>query len=84
VPELEPADRDGQRHQHRTAGPMVSWWRACGRELRYVQVPLDEFVAGLAQSGLPSEVTGMLEYLFGEVLDGRIAHLSDGVQRALG
>jgi uncharacterized protein YbjT (DUF2867 family) len=57
---------------------------ACGREIRYVQIPLDEFVAGLAQSGLPSEVTGMLEYLFGEVLDGRSAHLTDGIQRALG
>ena len=26
----------------------------------------------------------LLTYLFGEVLDGRNAHLADGVQRALG
>ena len=26
----------------------------------------------------------MLTYLFGEVLDGRDAHVADGVQRALG
>jgi hypothetical protein len=49
-----------------------------------VQVPLDEFATGMARAGVPDEVTGMLEYLFGEVLDGRNAQLTDGVQRALG
>jgi uncharacterized protein YbjT (DUF2867 family) len=58
--------------------------RACGRELRYQEIPLDEFVAGLAQVGVPDDVSGMLTYLFGEVLDGRSAHLADGVRRALG
>jgi uncharacterized protein YbjT (DUF2867 family) len=58
--------------------------RACGRELRYVQIPLDEFVASLAQVGVPDEMSGMLTYLFGEVLDGRSAYLTDGVRRALG
>jgi hypothetical protein len=33
---------------------------------------------------VPDEVIDMLTYLFGEVLDGRNAHLADGVQRALG
>jgi uncharacterized protein YbjT (DUF2867 family) len=58
--------------------------RACGRELRYVQIPLDEFAAGLVQADMPGDAAAMLLYLFGEVLDGRSARLSDGVQRALG
>jgi hypothetical protein len=33
---------------------------------------------------VPPEVTDLLTNLFGEVLDGRNAHLADGVQRALG
>jgi hypothetical protein len=33
---------------------------------------------------MPVEVIAMLTYLFGEVLDGRNAHLADGVQRAIG
>jgi uncharacterized protein YbjT (DUF2867 family) len=58
--------------------------RACGRKLRYVQISLDEFVAGLARIGVPDDVSEALQYLFGEVLDGRSAHLADGVQRAIG
>jgi uncharacterized protein YbjT (DUF2867 family) len=34
--------------------------------------------------GVPGDVTGLLRYLFTEVLDGRNAKLADGVQRALG
>jgi hypothetical protein len=33
---------------------------------------------------VPPELLSFLTYLFGEVLDGRNAHLTDGVQRALG
>ena len=47
-------------------------------------VPLDEFASALAAQDVPGEVTDLLTYLFGEVLDGRNAHLTDGVQRALG
>jgi uncharacterized protein YbjT (DUF2867 family) len=57
---------------------------ATGRELRYVPIGLDEFASGLAAEGVPADVVGLLRYLFGEVLDGRNAHLADGVQRALG
>ena len=45
---------------------------------------IDEFAAAAAQEGVPDEVIALLRYLFGEVLDGRNAHLADGVQRALG
>ena len=38
----------------------------------------------MAAAGVPDEITDLLGYLFGEVLDGRNAYLTDGVQRALG
>jgi uncharacterized protein YbjT (DUF2867 family) len=58
--------------------------RASGRELRYVPISMAEFTAGLAEEDVPEDVVSLLTYLFTEVLDGRNAHLDDGVQRALG
>jgi uncharacterized protein YbjT (DUF2867 family) len=58
--------------------------RAAGRDVRYVPVPLEEHAAAAAEQGVPGEVVDLLTYLFAEVLDGRNAHLADGVQRALG
>jgi uncharacterized protein YbjT (DUF2867 family) len=58
--------------------------RATGREIGYVPVPIEDFAAAHAEQGVPEEVIEMLEYLFGEVLDGRNAHLADGVERAVG
>ena len=55
---------------------------ATGREVRYVPVSIDDFAAAAYQD-LPGEFIELLTYLFGEVLDGRNAHLADGVQRAL-
>ena len=57
---------------------------ATGRNIAYVPVPHDAFVAGVAESGAPKDVVWMLDYLFATVLDGRNAYLTDGVQRALG
>jgi uncharacterized protein YbjT (DUF2867 family) len=57
---------------------------ATGREVRYVPVSISEFAAATAAQGVPDEFVDLLTYLFGEVLDGRNAHLADGVQRALG
>ncbi len=57
---------------------------ATGRELRYVPIPVDAFVAALAEEGVPADVAGLLSYLFTEVLDGRNAQVTDGVRRALG
>jgi uncharacterized protein YbjT (DUF2867 family) len=56
---------------------------ATGRDIRYVPVSLADFAAAAYQD-LPGEFIELLTYLFGEVLDGRNAHLADGVQRALG
>jgi uncharacterized protein YbjT (DUF2867 family) len=58
--------------------------RATGRDLRYATVGLDDFAGALRQEGVSEEEVGLLRHLFGEVLDGRNAHVTDGVQRALG
>jgi uncharacterized protein YbjT (DUF2867 family) len=58
--------------------------RATGREVRYVPVSTEEFAAGLEREGIPAEVVELMAYIFTEVLDGRNAHLTDGVRRALG
>jgi uncharacterized protein YbjT (DUF2867 family) len=58
--------------------------RAVGRDLRYVPIPMDVFVAGATAEGVPVDLVDLLGYLFTEVLDGRNAHLADGVRRALG
>jgi uncharacterized protein YbjT (DUF2867 family) len=57
---------------------------ATGRPVRYVPISNDEFMGGLAQVGVPDDVRSLLAFLFAEVLDGRNAYLTDGVQRALG
>jgi uncharacterized protein YbjT (DUF2867 family) len=58
--------------------------RAAGREIRFVPVSVEEYESVLAEQDVPPEFLSFLTYLFGEVLDGRNAHLADGVQRALG
>jgi len=57
---------------------------AAGREIAYLPVSIDEFAAQATAQGVPGDVVALLRYLFGEVLDGRNAHTTDGVQRALG
>ncbi|SMQ63472.1 Uncharacterized conserved protein YbjT, contains NAD(P)-binding and DUF2867 domains [Altererythrobacter xiamenensis] len=57
---------------------------ATGRQIDFIDVPHDAFVDGLAKSGAPHDVVWMLDYLFSTVLDGRNAHLTDGIERALG
>ncbi|WP_265523079.1 NmrA family NAD(P)-binding protein [Oerskovia flava] len=57
---------------------------ASGREVTFVPITLDEFSAGLRADGLPDDVVDLMRYLFTEVLDGRGAHVTDGVRQALG
>jgi uncharacterized protein YbjT (DUF2867 family) len=57
---------------------------ATGRPIAFVPVPADEYAAELKASGVPDDVAGLVTYLFSEVLDGRNAHLTDGIERALG
>ncbi len=57
---------------------------AIGREVRYVPIAPAQYVDALIAEGLPeAEARGLTE-LFVTVLDGRNAHLTDGVRRALG
>jgi hypothetical protein len=58
--------------------------RASGRDIRYVQVPPDAFAAGMREMQVPEDVIQLVTYLFTEVLDGRNAHVTDGVRRAIG
>ncbi len=57
---------------------------ASGRPVRFVPVTIEQYTAAMAQEGVPGDIVSLLTYLFTEVLDGRNAHLADGVQRALG
>jgi uncharacterized protein YbjT (DUF2867 family) len=58
--------------------------QAAGREFRFVPVSIEDYAAAAAEQGVPRDVIDLLTYLFSEVLDGRNAHVADGVRRALG
>ena len=58
--------------------------QAANREIRYVPVSMAEFESLLAEQEVPADFVWLLKHLFTEVLDGRNAHLTDGVRRALG
>ncbi len=57
---------------------------ATGREIKYVPISQEVFTSALHEQKVPDDLVALLSYLFSEVLDGRNAHLNDGVQRALG
>jgi uncharacterized protein YbjT (DUF2867 family) len=57
---------------------------AAGRTIRFVPVSVEDYASALEEEGVPAEFVSLLTYLFSEVLDGRNAHLADGVRRALG
>jgi len=56
---------------------------AVGRDISFVSVSIDDYVAMLKEYGLPDDFVWLLNHLFTEVL-GSKAQLGDGVQRALG
>ncbi|WP_433513108.1 NAD(P)H-binding protein [Nonomuraea sp. CA-143628] len=58
--------------------------KATGRDIVYVPVTAEEFAAGAREQGVPENEIEGLNGLFAEVLDGRNAHLADGVHQALG
>lgn len=57
---------------------------AADREIAFIPIGRPEFVAALRGYELPEDVVGLLDYLFGTILDGRNSATADGVQRALG
>ncbi|MDT5286291.1 MAG: hypothetical protein QOF88_1180 [Mycobacterium sp.] len=56
---------------------------AAGRDISFVSVSHDDYVAMLTEYGLPDDFIWLLNHLFTVVL-GSKAQLADGVQRALG
>jgi uncharacterized protein YbjT (DUF2867 family) len=58
--------------------------KATGQDIGYQRIPAAEFIAGLVAQGIPEEEAAVFAEIFGTVLDGRNAHLADGVRRALG
>ena len=58
--------------------------RAADRDIRYLPISLEDFAAAAAEQGVPGDLIELLAYLLTEVLDGRNAHVADGVDRALG
>ena len=57
---------------------------AMGRRVRYVPVTAEQYASELVTYGLPEEEAVPIAELIAEVLDGRNAHVTDGVQRVLG
>lgn len=58
--------------------------RAANRPVTFTEIPHNAFIDGVAQSGAPTEVVWLMDYLLATIMDGRNAYLTDGVERALG
>ncbi|TPD71810.1 NmrA family NAD(P)-binding protein [Flavobacterium microcysteis] len=57
---------------------------ATGRTIVYEQPSIEEYVAQMAAYQIPKEYIDLSTYLFTEVLDGRNASISHGIEEALG
>ena len=57
---------------------------ALGRTVRYAPLTAERYASELVAHGISSEEAVPIAALIAEVLDGRNAYLTDGVQRALG
>jgi uncharacterized protein YbjT (DUF2867 family) len=77
---------------YEVTGPRLLTWAdavaeiatATGRRIGYRPVSMEEHRSLMAEYQVPADLVKLLADLFTEVLDGRNAHLGDGVQRALG
>jgi len=85
--------RDGHAGQlYELTGPRLLTFReaiqeiaaALGRPIQYNQISMDDYKAMMQEYQIPDDYIWLISYLFTEVLDGRNASLTDGVQRALG
>lgn len=57
---------------------------ASGRDIRFREMPAEDYAALLEQHGVPADYIALVMYLFTTVLDGRNESLAEGVQQALG
>jgi uncharacterized protein YbjT (DUF2867 family)/uncharacterized membrane protein len=94
IAEVAVAALTGDGHSGKTyevTGPRLVTWsevagelsRATGRTIRFTQIPADAFRAALTDEAGP-EYAALVTELFEILMDGRNAHLSSGVQEALG
>jgi uncharacterized protein YbjT (DUF2867 family) len=89
VAALTEAGHEGQLYE--VSGPRLMTFaqmadelgRAIGRPIRHLPISFEEFHANIARSG-GDFVADVFTAIARETLDGRNAHLADGVQRALG
>lgn len=58
--------------------------KATGRPIRFTEISVEEYQSQLQEYQVPQEYISLLTYLFSEVLDGRNACITDGVEQALG
>ncbi len=57
---------------------------ATQRDIRFTTITPDQYRAAMESMHWPADLVELVMYLFSDVLDGRNASLTDGVQRALG
>ncbi|WP_110516355.1 NmrA family NAD(P)-binding protein [Herpetosiphon llansteffanensis] len=58
--------------------------QANGSPIDYQPIPIEAYIGALHEQQWPADMIWLVEFLFRDVLDGRNAYLSDGVERALG
>lgn len=58
--------------------------RETGRTIVYEQIPMENYKAMLKEYDVPADFIWLITYLFTEVLDGRNASVTHGVEEALG
>ncbi|GAA3700563.1 NAD(P)H-binding protein [Nonomuraea antimicrobica] len=58
--------------------------KATGRQISFVRLTPEEYLAAAMAHGVPEEAAHGLAHLFTEILDGRNASVADGVRQALG
>ncbi len=61
-----------------------AWSTATGRPIGYLPVSHEVFLGGATDARAPAEAIALFDYLFGTLLDGRNAYLTNGVTPALG
>jgi len=57
---------------------------ATRRPIGYAAIPPTDYAEAMAAENVPAEIIELLTYLFTTVLDGRNAHLGDGIRQVLG